>query len=376
MKNLKRKVRIIGIAFFVLLIISGTVLAADFSVRASSTTYKPGETVTVNVTFSATDILGIQANFSYDTSQLKYVSGGSSGSQILYDSNDPKNSHTVSLKFTALKDGTSNVTVSGVKIGTVAENFTVSGSKSASIKIVTPAPTTPKPTTPTTPKPTTPAPTTPVEPEVNPMDKAIEVTIGEAKWYLWPELLNVTLPSGYDKGEGKYKETTIQIAQRNQVQLAYLTDAEGKNGTFWTYNAQTQEFYPFITVQSSGSYVLLQPGADVALPEGYETETTFDLDGRSVNGWKSEDETLKDFVLVYAMNSEGNEGFYYYDVVEKTLQRFGQRIVEVEVIVEPEPEPIVRQIFGNPVLAGIFSGLGLLAAGLAAALIRTIQKNK
>lgn len=372
--KLKRSLIVFG-AFLICMvnaILAPSVFAASASASVSGSP-SIGKTVTVTVSFRDTNIGAVSGTFSYDSSALSYTSGtNTSNGRIAAVASSPgASSISVSMNFTVLKAGTHTVSISGSEILDFDGNSL--GSAGTSAKVVVSAPTTPKPTTP---KPTTPTPTTPVVPEVNPMDKAVEVTIGEAKWYLWPELINVTLPAGFEKGESKYKESPIQVGQRQQVLLAYLTDGEGKNGTFWTYNAQTQEFYPYVAIQSSNSYVLLQPGTDVALPEGYETTTTFELDGRTINGWKSDDEAIQDFVLVYAMNSEGKEGFYYYDLQEKTMQRFGQRIVEVEVIDEPEPEPIIRQIFGNPILAGIFSGLGLLAAGLAAGLIRTVQKYK
>lgn len=350
-----KKILFLALTFCLLVPMSAYAATPSFYVKASASSVSPNGTFTVTVGGQSVGRVNISVK-----------NGTASPSSLWLENNE--------TKITVKAGGSGTVTVTATPAEGMSDldgNLYSPGSKNVSVTIKAP-----NQSTPTTPKPTTPTPTTPVVPEVNPMDKAVEVTIGEAKWYLWPELINVTLPAGFEKGESKYKESPIQVGQRQQVLLAYLTDGEGKNGTFWTFNAQTQEFYPYVALQSSGSYVLLQPGADVALPEGYETTTTFELDGRTVNGWKSEDEAIQDYVLVYAMNSEGKEGFYYYDIQEKTMQRFGQRIVEVEVIVEPEPEPIIRQIFGNPILAGIFSGLGLLAAGLAAGLIRTIQKYK
>ncbi|QSX07946.1 hypothetical protein J0B03_09040 [Alkalibacter rhizosphaerae] len=375
MKILIKKLQTLGILLLALILSVNVVSASGYTVGANASSYNVGSTVKVTVTFSAPKIIGVQASVGFDSAVLK-------GPNRIYfesDSQDEaglKDTYTTTLQFTTLKSSAATtITIDNVKVGTATE-FINMGQKSVTVKVSAPTPpsTTTKPPTQT---PTTPKPTAPVEPEPDPMDDAIEVTFGSEKLYLWPKLTGVKVPEGFEKGESTYGEDSLEVVTKEPLALAYLTDEEGENGAFWNYDEKEQSFYPYIKISTQSTYVFLQPGEDVVVPEGYE-ETSVTIDEQTLNGWAIDDPELKDFVLLYALNNEAEEGFYLYDKVEGTMQRYGERIVEVEVEVEVEPEPqtITQQIFGNPILAGIFSGLGLLAAGLAAALIRVIQKNK
>ena len=61
--------------------------------------------------------------------------------------------------------------------------------------------------------------------------------------------------------------------------------------------------------------------ADLEIPEGFES-CTVSIDGRDVEGfvWAAEEEPQ--YCVFYAMNENGETGFYRYDLTEKTLQRY------------------------------------------------------
>ena len=73
-------------------------------------------------------------------------------------------------------------------------------------------------------------------------------------------------------------------------------------------------------------------------------ESKLIIDGKSIKAWVLESDPDTGFYLVYGMDSEGNRGFYTYDSVEGTMQRFTERVVIIEV--EPEEE-VVEAV--NPV---------------------------
>jgi hypothetical protein len=211
------------------------------------------------------------------------------------------------------------------------------------------------------------------------MEKAVEIKIGEETKYLWPELLKVKLPEGFEKGKGVYGEDEIEVAsskdENTDIVLAYFTDKNGEKGSFYIFDEEKQEFYPRVNLNAKSSYTILRLNDAQEIPQGY-VEAEFEIDGNKVEAWMLESGKSEDFVLLYVMNEEGEKGFYTYDKEEGTMQRFTDRVVEVEVLIEPEPMGVFEKIFGDPLLASIFGGLGLVAAGLTAGLVKLGKNSK
>lgn len=78
----------------------------------------------------------------------------------------------------------------------------------------------------------------------------------------------------------------------------------------------------------SGQYILLEPGNDVTIPSGY-LKTKLIISDISVTAFYPEGNIASDYLLIYAENELGEAGFYQYDRVERTLQRYvpGKNII-------------------------------------------------
>lgn len=70
----------------------------------------------------------------------------------------------------------------------------------------------------------------------------------------------------------------------------------------------------------SGKYQLVQPQGELSIPNGYK-ESSLNLGGTSITAYVPMNNETSDFILIYAKNENGEEGFYQYDREEKTLQR-------------------------------------------------------
>lgn len=70
-----------------------------------------------------------------------------------------------------------------------------------------------------------------------------------------------------------------------------------------------------------GRYELVAPDSTVSIPKGYK-QTRIIISDVSISAYYPEDDLDSEFLLIYAMNDKGEAGFYRYDKVEKTLQRF------------------------------------------------------
>ncbi len=71
----------------------------------------------------------------------------------------------------------------------------------------------------------------------------------------------------------------------------------------------------------SGQYKLLEPGNDVTIPAGF-LKTKLIISDVSVTAFYPAGNMESDYLLIYAENELGEAGFYQYDRVERSLQRY------------------------------------------------------
>ncbi len=71
----------------------------------------------------------------------------------------------------------------------------------------------------------------------------------------------------------------------------------------------------------SGKYQLIQPQSDVSIPKGYQ-ESSLTIEGTSIPVYVPIENETSEFILVYVENEYGEKGFYQFDRIEKTLQRY------------------------------------------------------
>ena len=62
---------------------------------------------------------------------------------------------------------------------------------------------------------------------------------------------------------------------------------------------------------------------DVAIPEGF-TECVIAIDGQEAQGWIWATDKEHEYCIFYGVNEAGEKGFYRYDLMEKTMQRYFQ----------------------------------------------------
>ncbi len=133
-------------------------------------------------------------------------------------------------------------------------------------------------------------------------------------------------------------ETTSLVVNGQQMQglsfgkgdlkVLYLNNTNGA-GSLYVYDEEQQTIYPFIKITSEQSYVMvLVPNEEKdPAPEGYES-CTFSIEGKgTVNAYQLKQRTkgpaqASEFYLIYCMNNNGEKGWYLYDIVEETFQRY------------------------------------------------------
>lgn len=125
----------------------------------------------------------------------------------------------------------------------------------------------------------------------------------------------------------------------SQIGLLYLVDENKENGALYmVMDSAPYEAYPYVSFSSEFGYIVVVPDADeTTLPAGYKAGT-LDIEGKGSIGayYYGKD---KDVCLVYAVNNEGNYGWYLYDVNERTYMRYlGNSEADREEIQVPDTE--------------------------------------
>lgn len=149
--------------------------------------------------------------------------------------------------------------------------------------------------------------------------------INGTEWTMVNDIPEDVVPEGFE-----HSKTVIDGLEYNtlhgtfgDITLVYLQSESG-NGLF-VYDAAQNAAYEFVRINSESHFiVVLLPKVD-DVPEGYN-EVSLSIEGKGVatayqtKVEKSDDQT-KDFYLVYAINDNGESGWYTYDSVDGTYMR-------------------------------------------------------
>ena len=149
--------------------------------------------------------------------------------------------------------------------------------------------------------------------------------INGTEWTMVNDIPEDVVPEGFE-----HSKTVIEGLEYNtlhgtfgDITLVYLQSESG-NGLF-VYDAAQNAAYEFVRINSESHFiVVLLPKVD-DVPEGYN-EVSLSIEGKGVatayqtKAEKTDDKT-KDFYLVYAINDNGESGWYTYDSVDGTYMR-------------------------------------------------------
>lgn len=149
------------------------------------------------------------------------------------------------------------------------------------------------------------------------------VEIGGKTLYFVNDANSIIVPSGFSVSSIFYngQEELALLSPSGEVTVVCMLDDVGTQ--YWyIYIDSTGGFEPYVEYQSKNNrYVIITPPENVIAPEGF-TEVDIDIKGITVRAFENQNEVYKDMYLVYALNIEGTSGFYIYDTVEETFQRF------------------------------------------------------
>lgn len=112
---------------------------------------------------------------------------------------------------------------------------------------------------------------------------------------------------------------------KGNVVMLYLVPEEGEEeGKFFVYDSNRGSLYSYVRISYGERYLIaLLPPQETVIPATY-AEAQLDLEETGViTAYQevTEEETISEFFLFYAINSDGTEGWYQYDSLEGTFQR-------------------------------------------------------
>lgn len=149
--------------------------------------------------------------------------------------------------------------------------------------------------------------------------------INGTEWTMVNDIPEDVVPEGFE-----HSKTVIDGLEYNtlhgtfgDITLVYLQSESG-NGLF-VYDAAQNAAYEFVRINSESHFiVVLLPKVD-DVPEGYN-EVSLSIEGKGVatayqTKAEKTDYKTKDFYLVYAINDNGESGWYTYDSVDGTYMR-------------------------------------------------------
>lgn len=165
------------------------------------------------------------------------------------------------------------------------------------------------------------------------------------------EIPSETVPADFEASGVVVKGQQMQALSftRGDLKLLYLNNTNNA-GSLYVYDEAQEVIYPFIKIASERSYVMvLLPNEELeSVPEGFE-RCTFSIEGKGIvtayqlkgvgveeaveegaEVWNlfapetyfAAEPQASEFFLLYCMNDAGEKGWYMYDAVEGTVQRY------------------------------------------------------
>lgn len=176
------------------------------------------------------------------------------------------------------------------------------------------------------------------EPE-EPETTAETITVDGVSYQIAENFAAEDIPTNFTENTINYHGNAYKGVSYNNgtLNMLWLVPAgmEEAGGKFFIYDEARDVVYPFVKLGNGEKYViaLLAP-VDFAVPENY-LQTSLMVDGEnSITAYQrtseEESEIASDFYVFYAVNYEGTEGWYQYDALEGTYQRFGMALAEEE----------------------------------------------
>lgn len=214
-----------------------------------------------------------------------------------------------------------------------------------------------------------------------------KATIDGKEYTFITEVLGLNIPEGYTSTTIQYKDWEVLAfeSSNKKIVLVCLQDENAEN-SWYIYRAETDEFIPYNEFSPNyDKYIIISVPESVTVPDTFIPEE-ITVDGKKISAYKPSNVEDADIYVVYAMNIDGEEGFYFYDKVEGTFLRYSGIVVDENVMNTATPadatvtdaptEPEEETFFTKQNLLYIFIGVGAFILLLIVILVCVGVKSK
>lgn len=134
------------------------------------------------------------------------------------------------------------------------------------------------------------------------------------------------IPSAFGQGSVQIGENNYSTlyCQTNGVHLVYLENTDGNGSTgFYFYDELKNVVERFKYTGIGDNFVIFISNAREEVPAGFQEKALKLPSGKKAAAYQSQfSEELKDYYLVYGINSDGTSGWYLYDKKQGTYMRY------------------------------------------------------
>ena len=132
----------------------------------------------------------------------------------------------------------------------------------------------------------------------------------------------VELPANSEQITYTYHGNVCNAA-KTATGLYLLPVVQDDSSVVWyVYNEERDEAIPYVAFTAvDTSYAIVLPNTDVTVPSGYES-VNIDMNGRIIPAWFNSAAGDSNMYLVYAVGSDGSEGFYRFDGTNGACLRY------------------------------------------------------
>ncbi len=292
-------------------------LAADGKIMFTDPSTKVGETLEVTgvVAKSRGNFGKIEITMTYDTTYLKFKSGDgiveAQAGEITYTgdaTHETGSRKEFKITFDVLKAGTTKLEIKNATIKNVSGTVLDYTKGSSTITIAEGEGTTV---------------TDPVVDTPSDVTGASVVDVNGKTYSISNTIPTNEIPEGYVASTLEYDLVKYNVVYSESfgLYLAYMIDSDNV-GDFFMYVDEDATFAPYeeITISDDVRIALLSDVSEIELPSEYVSQDVMSAKGYEFPAWKNEENP--DFIVLYAINNNGEKSLYQLDNAEGTYQRF------------------------------------------------------
>ena len=311
-----KKIKLLLIGVILSLVMPNVVNAASGTIGiSSSSTVVVGNTVTVNVTLSSSTALGAwEFDINYDSSYLQLTSSNAENNGtyfVGYVTGANTKSKTYTLKFRALKSGTTNITVGSYDVYAWDESSMIISRSNKKLTLMTQEE---------------------LEASYSKDNnlKSLSVTVGEESYAIDPEFnadvleYNVTVPTGTTmvNVEAVKNDSKASVDGAGEIEvmeglntIPIVVTAQNGDEKTYTLIVNVEDQNPINVAIDGKNYTVVKSATLLTAPASF-SETTVQIDGFQIPAFVND---AIDYTLVGLKDEDGNVALYRYLDGEYTL---------------------------------------------------------